>query len=107
MSKAKKIKPETVLAKADEDFTNELRDDYPQWDDDAARYGRRTADYNAGFMAGSDDGREEVATKSIAVFEDLSARISGRWTNKQRRAWDKVYSFLKKHANPDRTINSL
>lgn len=52
-------KPESVYAKADADITNEHRDAYPGWDDDAARFGVRVADFNAGWIAGSDAEREK------------------------------------------------
>jgi hypothetical protein len=52
MSK-KTPKPVTPAAKADAAITASNRRVYPQWDDDAARFGVRAADYNAGFIAGT------------------------------------------------------
>lgn len=59
MSKPKKLKPETVLAKADEAFTNDLRKVYPLYDEDAARFGRRVADFNAGFIKGDNQRKKK------------------------------------------------
>jgi hypothetical protein len=91
-------KPVTALAKADAAVSANHRKTYPQWDDDAARYGVRVADYNAGFIAGDDNGREALAKAIIPVFQSLSVRVKGQWTNEQRRAWERAYGLLRKHA---------
>lgn len=57
-------KPQTPLAKEDARLTANNRKVYPGWDDDAARFGVRVADYNAGFLAGDENGRKKSRRKT-------------------------------------------
>jgi hypothetical protein len=52
MRKLTRIKPATKLAKADAALTAGYRKIHPKYDEDVARYGRRVADFNAGFLKG-------------------------------------------------------
>lgn len=52
-------KPQTPLAKSDAALTADHRKAYRQFDDDAKRFGIRTADYNAGFTRGWADGKKK------------------------------------------------
>jgi hypothetical protein len=97
MSK-KTIKPATAYAKADAKLVADCRKVYPEYDNDVAAYGRPAADYNAGFVAGDENGREVAAKASLPVIRDLSTRVSGKWSKAQRRAFDRLYTLLTKHA---------
>ena len=97
MSKAK-AKPQSVLAKADAKIQQEHRDIYPDYDADVVRYGRSVADFNAGFLDGDENGREDMAKLVLPVFRDVSAKRAGKWTPRQRKTWDFVYSRLMKYA---------
>jgi hypothetical protein len=54
-----KVKPQTPLAKADAALDADHRKAYRQFDDDARRFGKRVASYNAGFTRGWADGKKK------------------------------------------------
>jgi hypothetical protein len=59
----KKIKPETPLAIEDAAISADHRKIYPQWDEDAQRFGIRIADFNAGFIKGSTRNKRKAKSK--------------------------------------------
>jgi hypothetical protein len=52
-------KPETPAAKADAALTATHRKVHPDYDADVIRFGVRVADYNAGWLAGSENERKK------------------------------------------------
>ena len=91
-------KPVTPLAKEEARLTADARRGYARYDHDAAAYGVRVADYNAGFMRGWDDGAAKTAAYALAALKGLKSRLAesgSKWTEADRRGYAAVVSRLR------------
>lgn len=91
-----------AIARMDLDVDMEHREHHPSFDSDRERYGQRVADFNAGFLAGREDGGDDVRGMLLKVwpaFRTLTAfRSDGtkKWSRDERREWDRAFRAIEK-----------
>ena len=81
--------------------TKQNRKAYDLYDHDVQKYGKATADYNAGWLDGSESEKQkrtsvvEIKAPVLKALDVLAAAHRGKWSNSDRKLYEAAVRVLK------------